>query len=93
MGNAFDVLGERKVITQRRPSLRTFEEDIEIRIRNHKNVGITVDVEEVMYRYAQWRLLEESQRGRKKDYRTMVWPLNVGANSESRLTYTVRYNW
>jgi len=93
MGNAFDVIGERKVIAQRRPSLRTFEEDIEIRIRNHKNVGVTVEVEEVMYRYAQWRLLEESQGGRKKDYRTMVWPIKVNANDESRLTYSVRYNW
>jgi len=93
MGNAFDVVGERKVVGQRRPSLRTFEEDIEIRIRNHKTVSVTVEVEEVMYRYAQWRLLDQSQQGRKKDYRTMVWPLAVNANGESKLTYTVRYNW
>jgi len=93
MGNAFDVVGERKVIAQRRPSLRTFEEDVEIRIRNHKTVAVTVEVEEVMYRYAQWRLLDQSQRGTKKDYRTMVWPLVVNANGESKLTYTVRYNW
>ena len=93
MGNAFDLIGERKVVAQRRPALRVFEEDIEIRIRNHKTVAVTVGVEEVMYRYAQWRLLEQSQPGRKKDFRTMLWPVKVDANGESKLTYTVRYNW
>ncbi|HUW57209.1 MAG TPA: DUF4139 domain-containing protein [Planctomycetota bacterium] len=93
MGNAFDLIGERKVVAQRRPALRVFEEDIEILIRNHKTVAVTVGVEEVMYRYAQWRLLEQNQPGRKKDFRTMVWPVKVDANDESKLTYTVRYNW
>jgi len=93
MGNAFDVVGERKVMGQRRPSLRTYEEDIEIRIRNHKTQAVTVEVEEWMYRYAEWNLLAQSQDGTKKDYQTMVWPLKVDANGEAKLTYTVRYSW
>jgi hypothetical protein len=93
MGNAFDVVGERKVVTQRRPSDRTYEEDIEIRIRNHKKEGVMVEVEELMYRYAEWRLLGQSAQGTKKDYQTMVWPLKVDANSEAKLAYTVRYTW
>jgi len=93
MGNAFDVVGERKVTGQRRPAERTYEEDIEIRIRNHKTQGITVEVEELMYRYAQWDLLAQSQQGVKKDYQTMTWPMTVGANGEAKLTYTVRYSW
>jgi hypothetical protein len=93
MGNAFDVVGERKVVAQRRPTDRTYEEDIEIRIRNHKKEGVMVEVEELMYRYAEWRLLGQSAQGTKKDYQTMVWPLKVDANSEAKLAYTVRYTW
>jgi hypothetical protein len=93
MGNAFDVVGERKITAQRRPSDRTYEEDIEIRIRNHKAQAVTVEVEELMYRYAQWDLLAQSQDGVKKDFQTETWPLKVDANGESKLTYTVRYSW
>jgi hypothetical protein len=93
MGNAFDVVGERKVMGQRRPSERSYEEDVVITLRNHKAEAITVEVEELMYRYQQWALLEQSAQGTKKDVRTMVWPMKVDANGESKLTYTVRYTW
>ncbi len=93
MGNAFDLVGQRIVTGQRRPSERSYEEDVEITLRNHKNEAVTVEVEELMYRYQQWTLLNQSAQGAKKDVRTMVWPVAVGANAEAKVSYTVRYTW
>ncbi len=93
MGNAFDVVGQRGVIAQRRPSDRSYEEDVEITLRNHKPEAVTVDVEESMTRYRQWDMLRQSDKGVKRDQGTMVWSTKVGANAESKLTYSVRYTW
>ena len=93
MGNAFDLVGERIVKASRRPSLRSYEEDVVITLRNHKVEAVTIAVEEWMGRYQQWNMIEQSQPGVKKDAWTQAWPVKVDANSESKLTYTVRYTW
>ena len=93
MGNAFDVVGERKVVGIRKPSDRSYEEDVEITLRNHKNEAVTVDVEETMGRAQAWSLLKQSAAGTKRDSRTMVWPTKVDANAEAKVTYSVRYTW
>jgi hypothetical protein len=93
MGNAFDIVGERVVKASRSLSQRSYEEDIEIALRNHKPEAVTVEVEELMGRYQTWSLLKQSAQGVKKDFRTQVWTVAVGANAEAKLTYTVRYTW
>ena len=93
MGNAFDLVGERVVTDARRPSDRSYEEDVAITLRNHKAEAVTIEVEEMMVRSPAWTLTRQSINGTRKDVRTMIWPVAVGANSESKLTYTVRYTW
>jgi hypothetical protein len=93
MGNAFDIIGERKVLAERRPSDRSYEEDVAIMLRNHKTEAVTLDVEETMWRSPAWELTQQSAAGAKRDVRTMVWPVKVDANSEAKLTYTARYSW
>lgn len=94
MGKAFDVIGERKVVALRQPAYHVLEEDIEITLRNHKPEDVTVNVEEQMWRFTNWQLLKQSMEMKeKKDWRTVAWEVPVKANTESKLTYTVRYTW
>ena len=93
MGNAFDIVGERVVKASRQPSERSYEEDVEITLRNHKPEAVTVDVEELMGRYQTWSLPKQSAPGVKKDFRVQVWTIAVGANAEAKVSYTVRYTW
>jgi len=94
LGSAFDVVGERKQLAFHvDTSRRTMSEEIEVRLRNHKDEPVTVEVKENLYRWVNWEITEETQAYRKQDARTVVFPLRVPANGEQVLRYTVRYTW
>ena len=93
-GNAFDVVGER-----RRTSINVnsrehwIEEGFEIKVRNHKKEPVNVRVVEHLYRWNNWKLIEQSQQYRKKDAQTIEFPVTVAPNGEQTVTYTVHYSW
>lgn len=91
LGNAFDVVGERTQTDFQRLSDRIFESAYEIKIRNHKQNDITVDVVEPMTE--DWTILEKSHEFVKKDARTAVFSLPVPVNGETVLTYRVRVQY
>jgi hypothetical protein len=94
LGSAFDVVGERKQLAFHiDTSRRTMSEEIEVRLRNHKDQPVTVDVKENLYRWINWEITEKTHAYRKQDARTVVFPLRVPANGEQVLRYTVRYTW
>jgi len=94
VGNAFDIVGERKqtkyTIDSRRNWLR---ESIEIKLRNHKSDNVTVRVKEPLYRAKGWRITTQSHEHVELDAHTLGWDLPVAADGETVLTYTVEYNW
>ncbi len=91
MGSAFDVIGERKQMDFRRISDRVFESAYEIRVRNHKETAIVVDVIEPMS--SDWEILESSHEFEKRDAQTAVFPLAVASDGEVVLTYRVRVRY
>ncbi|MBI3550368.1 MAG: DUF4139 domain-containing protein [Elusimicrobia bacterium] len=94
MGNAFDVVGERKrsnFLSDARK--RWFEESFEIKLRNHKSEDITVRVVEHLYRWNQWKLTENSHDFKKKDAQTVEFEVPVKKDGETVVTYTVKYSW
>ncbi len=91
MGSAFDVIGERKQTDFRKISDRVFESAYEIRVRNHKETAIVVDVVEPMS--GDWEILESSQEFEKRDAQTAVFALAVGPDGEVVLTYRVRVRY
>jgi len=94
LGSAFDVVGERKQLAfSIDTSRRTMSEQIEVRLRNHKEQPVTVEVKENLYRWVNWEITEKTHAYRKQDARTVVFPLRVPANGEQVLRYTVRYTW
>jgi hypothetical protein len=94
IGDAFDVVGER-VQTDFKAEYDEdwMEESYEITLRNHKDEDIEVRVVEHMFRWSEWRILEESHEHIKTDSRTMEYHVPVEAGGETVVTYTVRYQW
>jgi hypothetical protein len=94
MGSAFDVVGERKQINFKVDTTRKWiEEEIEIKVRNHKEEAVTVIVKENLYRWMNWRISEETHEYEKIDARTVHFPIEVEPDGEQVIRYTVRYTW
>jgi hypothetical protein len=93
-GNAFDVVGERKRTSFHVDSgQKWMEESFEIRVRNHKKEAVNVRVVEHLYRWTNWKLMEQSLPSRKSDAQTAEFPITVAPDGEEVVTYTVHYSW
>lgn len=94
LGSAFDVVGERKQLNFRVDSVhRWMEEEIEIKLRNHKDVPVEVIAKENLYRWSNWKITTSTHKYRKTDARTIEFPLDIPKDGESTARYTVRYSW
>jgi hypothetical protein len=94
LGNAFDVVGERKQVDFRVDQDDDWmEETIEITLRNHKDEPVNVIVKENLYRWVNWTIKQSTHEYETHDSRTVHFPVTVGADGEATLRYTVRYTW
>jgi len=94
MGEAFDVVGERKRVDYSSDlNKRRFEETFEIRLRNHKDADATVTVVEHLYRWTNWKIVSSSEKYVKKDAQTVEFSVPVKKDGEAVVTYTVKYSW
>lgn len=93
-GDAFDVVGER-IRTQFNSSSRQdfAEEDFQIKVRNRKTEPVTVRVVEHLYRWSNWRIVQQSDEFTKKDAQTIEFNVTVPPDTEKVVTYRVRYEW
>jgi len=94
LGDAFDVVGERKKMNYREDhAARWAEESFEISLRNHKESDIEVNVIEHMWRYINWKIVSKSHEFTKKDAQTIEFKVPVPKNGEALVKYTVKYWW
>jgi len=94
LGTAFDVVGERRQTDFRVDTrARWMEEAFEIRVRNHKDQPVEVQVRERLYRWNTWKMLESSAPYEKKDAATVEFPVKVAKDGEAVVSYRVRYAW
>jgi hypothetical protein len=94
LGSAFDVVGERKqtdftVDTK----AQWMEEQIEVKLRNHKDQPVHVVVKENLYRWSNWKILTKTHEFIKEDARTITFPVDVPKDGETLVRYRVRYTW
>ena len=94
LGNAFDIVGERaqkdfKSIA----GGRVVEETIEIKVRNHKNETVEVQVYEHPWRWSQWEIIKSNTDWEKVDQATIKFPVKIGKDGEKVVSYTIRYSW
>jgi len=93
-GNAFDVVGERKRTNFHVDSRNNWmDETFEIKVRNHKKEAVNVRVVEHLYRWTNWKLIEQSHPSRKTDAQTAEFPVTIAPDGEEVITYTVHYSW
>ena len=91
MGDAFDIVGQRKQTDWRKLADNLYEAAFEISLRNHKEDAVTVSVIEPML--ADWEILSSSHTHKKTDAHTAHFDLPVGKNGETKLQYRVRYKF
>jgi hypothetical protein len=91
LGQAFDVVAERTQTDYRVIADNEYESAYEIRVRNHKDSDITVDIVEPMT--ADWEIRENSHEFVKKDARTAVFSVKVAQDGETVVTYRVEVSY
>ncbi len=75
LGSAFDVVGERRQVDFSVDSkARWMEEEIEVKLRNHKDEPVEVIVKENLYRWTNWKVISKTQPYTKEDARTIHFP-------------------
>jgi len=91
MGNAFDLKGRRRVLSQNRTSDRSREEKIEILLKNHKDEPVEFRV--VEHSWGEWRLKKSSHEAVKQTASTFYFDIPVPAHQEVTVSYTIFSKW
>ncbi len=91
MGEAFDVVGDRKQMEYSPLGICTSESSFEIELRNHKATAESVEIVEPAG--GEWTIVESSEPAKLKDARTFSFEVSVPANGKTKVTYRVRVKW
>jgi hypothetical protein len=91
MGEAFDVVGDRKQMSWKTLGSCTSESEWEISLRNHKDT--VEEVEDVEPVGGDWEVVSESHPHTKKDALTFTFTVKVPARGETKIRYRVRVKW
>jgi hypothetical protein len=91
IGNAFDVISERKQTDYKRIDNNVWEMEFEITLRNHKDTPINVEVNEPIG--GDWQMLTSSYKYTKSAAWAAQFNLPVAANGTSVLKYRIRAHW
>lgn len=87
LGDAFDVVADRKQTNQVQVSDRVQRSSYSIEFRNHKESAITVTA--IEHAYGDWKVTTSSQPFEKKDSHTFEFAVKVPANGSASVTYTI----
>jgi hypothetical protein len=91
IGDAFDVVGTRRQVSERRLSDTVREYTVEVEVRNRKETPAEVAVVERVY--GDWTVTEHSHDFEQLDARTLEFPLTLGPDETATVRYTVRVQY
>jgi hypothetical protein len=91
IGNAFDVVCERKQTDYKSLGSNLWEMEFEITLRNHKDAPVTVQVNEPIG--GDWEMLSSTYKATKTGAFAAQFDVPVKANGESVLKYRIRAHW
>ncbi len=91
IGNAFDVVSERKQTDFKKIADRVYEMEFEITLRNHKDTPITVEANEPIG--GSWEMLSSTHKFTKTSAWAAQFQVPVDKNGTSVLKYRVRVTW
>lgn len=90
LGNAFDIQPERAMLKKTSTGKYSHEEIWQVKIRNHKDVPVKVQVIENFYGF--WEIKKSTHEYKQKDARTAEFYLSIGKDAEVVLEYTVAFD-
>jgi hypothetical protein len=91
IGNAFDVVAERKQVDFQKIAGNVYEVEYEVTLRNHKTAPIAVEVNEPIG--GTWRMLRATHEWTKTDAWASRFIVPVAVDGEARLNYRVRVTY
>jgi hypothetical protein len=91
IGNAFDVIAERKQTDYKRIDTHVWEMEFEITLRNHKETPITVELNEPIG--GDWEMLSSTYKFNKTAAFAAQFKVPVDKNGTSVLKYRIRAHW
>jgi hypothetical protein len=91
MGEAFDVVADRKQTAWRALGNCTSDSSWEIEIRNHKDQAQVVEIREPVA--GDWTIEQSSHPAVKEDASTFLFNVNVPKRGSTKVTYRVRIRW
>jgi hypothetical protein len=92
-GNAFDLVGERKVMDFVSEDRReTMKETIEVTLKNRSKEAQTIIAREHLWRWSNWELETESDF-EKIDSDTVEFTVELAPDEVKTITYTATYTW
>jgi hypothetical protein len=91
IGNAFDVVAERKQTDYKKIADRVYEMEFEITLRNHKDTPVNVQVNEPIG--GDWEMLSSSFPAKKTAAFAAQFNIPVQPNGEAVLKYRIRVRW
>ena len=91
IGNAFDVVAERKQTDYKRIDTHVWEMEFEITLRNHKDTPITVEVNEPIG--GDWEMLSSTYKFTKTAAFAAQFKVPVAKDGTSVLRYRIRAKW
>lgn len=91
VGNAFDVVCERKRMDYKKLASNLFEMEYQIALRNHKDAAVAVEVREPVG--GDWEVVSSNYKWTKLDASTIGFLIPVEKDGTATLDYRVRVKW
>jgi hypothetical protein len=91
VGQAFDLVGERREVSNTQISDRERESTVEITLRNRKHAAVTIVVEEAVG--GDVTVLRSTPAVERKDANTLRFTVPVAAGETAVVTYTARFRY
>ena len=91
VGDAFDVVAERKQTDYRAVAKNVSESEYQIALRNHKDSAVSVEIREPVG--GDWEVLSSNFKWKKLDVGTIGFTIPVEKDGAATLTYRVRIKY
>ncbi|HSF06072.1 MAG TPA: DUF4139 domain-containing protein [Methylomirabilota bacterium] len=91
MGDAFDVVGDRKQTDWKKIASHLWEVEWEVSLRNHKKEPVTVQVIEPVP--GDWQVLHATHKADKVEAHTLRFDVPIAKEGAAKLTYRVRIRY
>lgn len=91
VGNAFDVVAQRKQMDYKKIASNLYEMEYQITLRNHKDGPVTVEVREPVG--GDWEVVNANYKWTKLDSTSIGFEIPVEKDGSAALDYRVRVKW